>query len=789
MKSAATPIQRLKAGASAEISPALAGFVVAGVMTAWGYGDTCHFPFLFDDLNGIVNNPVINNFSAEGLRGIFRFGGERVLGLLSFVVSWGLSGPDPCGFRKFNFFLHVIAAGFCGLSAVNLARLAGSALARRNEYLLAIMASGLFAAHPVQTQAVTYIYQRLASLAGCFGLASFAFFTVWLLRREAWAWWLSFLLAALAMMSKPNVATLPVLFVFAAWAFTTQEARGSQTRKFIRADFLFLCLPLIIPALMAAGSGIASRVASHGLQGLGAQEYFLVQGRVIWKYLQVIFWPPLQSVDHVVQMPAGGNDPLTWAGIAGWIFVALAVIASVIAVLDRRSSPWFRMACFGVCWFFGNLLVESSIFPIRDFMMEQRAYLPFAGICWGLAAILVAFAERIDLAPRRQFLALMVVILVLTGLASLTEKRNRVWESAESLWSSVLKTDPGSLRARLNLGNALLRDGRYEDALARYRELSSLMASSPPVLQTAVARELPYQETMALILLRRFDEASGSADSLAANMTDDPLRVSYVRGFLAYARGNYRDALSILQFDGIVGALARDIAMTRARVAERLAADMSLSLQEREAFRGIAQRNLEEILMTSPHDPEATLRMARVLAASGSPGRAQDLLRDGLLNASAGVAPWLLAVSGELLEDPLRPELALKHYREAIKRFPRHPGLRIWFGSFLAMLGDHDAIHQLIGGASDVDVLADNALQQAARLSGSLQFDESVNLLKRALRLCESGPRKCTRVPALADAAARNLLLANPAAQDEAENLMARGRSLTERPEADGNKP
>jgi tetratricopeptide (TPR) repeat protein len=310
-----------------------------------------------------------------------------------------------------------------------------------------------------------------------------------------------------------------------------------------------------------------------------------------------------------------------------------------------------------------------------------------------------------------------------------------------------------------------------------------MLDHSTSLNKQAVARELPFQNVMALILSRRFEEARIALDKIEVSMEGLSERKAYTLAFLSWAQGEYRSALSQLDIFSFEGGLWRDATMLRVRAAGRLAADPSLSESDRSRFRFDQRENLEKILQRQPNDPEAVVRLARLMASSGLGAAAQDLLAVASAAAGDSFSPWYSVISAELLEDTQRYEAAMDRYRQALSRFPRHSGLRIWMGSFLALLGDQDSIHQLIGGSKDVDALADDGLELAKRLAGSFQFEEDVILLRRTLRLCESGARRCSRIPDLSEALAKYLLLMNPAASDEAEAFLARSRSINPDPQ------
>jgi hypothetical protein len=151
--------------------------------------------FQFDDYNVIVRNPAVQNWAA--LAGELGHGLRPAL-KVSYALNWTLGEGEPWGFHAFNVLIH--AANAC------LAYCVGLRLARRWSVGMpdAIwLAALVFALHPVQTEAVTYISGRSTSLAATFYLGAVL---VYLRAGPAWA---SLALFALACATKETALTLP----------------------------------------------------------------------------------------------------------------------------------------------------------------------------------------------------------------------------------------------------------------------------------------------------------------------------------------------------------------------------------------------------------------------------------------------------------------------------------------------------------------------------------------------------------------------------------------------------
>ena len=151
------------------------------------YSNTFHVPFVFDDDGSIINNPDIRDISgfiaaALGF-GVFP---SRVVGYLTFALNYRFGGLDVTGYHVLNLAIH-LANALLVYALVRLTfrtpHLAGSQLAPRAG-TVALLCALLFVVHPVQTQAVTYVVQRLTSLATFFYLLAVVLYAAGRLRIE-----------------------------------------------------------------------------------------------------------------------------------------------------------------------------------------------------------------------------------------------------------------------------------------------------------------------------------------------------------------------------------------------------------------------------------------------------------------------------------------------------------------------------------------------------------------------------------------------------------------------------
>ena len=180
--------------------------------------------------------------------------------------------------------------------------------------LTALFSALLFVAHPIQTQAVTYIVQRLASLAAMFYLLSVVLYIKARLLSERitthdsrltthasrFTFFLfSLISAVLAMKTKETAFTLPVIIILYEFTFF----RSTLKKKLLFLTpilFTMLIIPISIMGTNRPLSEIISDLSDRfRLQtDLSRWDYLMTQMRVITTYVRLIFLPANQSLDY-----------------------------------------------------------------------------------------------------------------------------------------------------------------------------------------------------------------------------------------------------------------------------------------------------------------------------------------------------------------------------------------------------------------------------------------------------------------------------------------------------------
>jgi tetratricopeptide (TPR) repeat protein len=416
------------------LQPALPWLMGATVLA---YASALAAGFQFDDFNIIVDNPAVHGLAAwwDGMPGI------RPLLKLSYTLNW-LADPGPVGFHAVNVLLHLLNVALVWRLTGHLPVPAGWEQGSR-AIRVRLLATLLFALHPIQTESVTYVSGRSMSLMAAFGLAGLLAWLEAPARNRPGLWrMLAILLLAAALLTKEVAVALPLTLLL----FRQHE------RPLARYA------PLVLSGLALAALfglfGYQRLLSEPAPRDLAAN--LLSEANALYYLLGQLFQPHALNIDPVLPELAGWSL-LSAAQVAG---LAVAIAAAWLA---RARLPWLS---FAVGWFIILLLPTHSLIPRVDLASERHLYLAGLGPYWLASLALTAL-------PGRVAWRAMVLALALAGIA-FTHLRNLDYRDEISLWRQTTGIDPGNARAWNNLGWAYLLAGRENEARQAFKRTLAL---------------------------------------------------------------------------------------------------------------------------------------------------------------------------------------------------------------------------------------------------------------------------------------------------------------------------
>ena len=408
---------------------------------ALAYANAVGTGFQFDDFNIIVDNPAVHSLAAwwAGMPGI------RPLLKLSYTLNW-LADPGPAGFHAVNILLHLVNVALVWRLTTHLPLPAGWERGPERTRVR-ILATLLFALHPIQTETVTYVSGRSMSLMAAFGLAGLI---CWL-EAPARAWtrlWrgLALLLFAAAVASKEVALALPLTL------FLLHSHDGKSQQSSLR--------PLLAVGALLAGLLVLLWLFGYGYllttpprRGLSAN--LASETHALFYLLGQLFHPLALNIDPDLPEYAG------WAPLPALEAATLCALLA-FAVFKRKRLPWLF---FGLAWWLLLLLPTHSLIPRADLASERHLYQAALGLYW-IAGIALAGLPALRPPPRW-----IGVVAGLTILGMLfTALRNADYRDEISLWRATAAGSPNKARVWNNLGYAHALAGQTEPARAAFLE-------------------------------------------------------------------------------------------------------------------------------------------------------------------------------------------------------------------------------------------------------------------------------------------------------------------------------
>ncbi|MBK8856277.1 MAG: tetratricopeptide repeat protein [Opitutaceae bacterium] len=408
---------------------------------------------MFDDKPAIAGNPSIRQWTTalnppdigSGVTG-------RPLVNLSLALNHAVSGEAVWSYHALNLLIHAGAGlALFGIVRRTLLQPVFGERFRNAAEPLAFAIAALWLAHPLQTESVTSIIQRTESLVGLFYLLTLYGFVRSLDASPCARLWGAGSVAAclLGMAAKEVMVTAPLMVLLYDRTFAAGSLREALRLRG-RYYLALACTWLLLGWLVLSGGGTRGEAAGFGL-GVTPWMYALTQCRAVLLYLQLALWPHPLVFDY-------GSAIVRQPGEVWWQIIALA------GLLGAAGYAWWRRLPSGFlgAWFFLILAPSSSVVPlVSQTIAEHRMYLPLAAVI----ALVVGWAYA-----RLGRIALHAAYVLVPLAVLLTVQRNRDYRTEEILWADTVAKAPDNSRARINLAEVLINDGRPAEALEHAAE-------------------------------------------------------------------------------------------------------------------------------------------------------------------------------------------------------------------------------------------------------------------------------------------------------------------------------
>ncbi len=427
--------------------------LLLGVLLLACYLNSLDASWQYDDYGNIVHNTKVHvtEWSWAQLKQSFSAGLpsqiiSRPLAFLTFALNYKLGGLNVFGYHLFNLIIHWTASLFLFLFIRDTLRLpvfqgrhVGQAIP------IAVLAAVLWATHPIQVTAVTYIVQRMASMAGMFYIMVLFCYLRYRTTQSIGYAAAAALCGVCAFLTKENT----VMIVYTLLLYDLVLLRGTGGIRPIKTVMWGIGLTLLLAAagLMYTNFDLLQLVASYEIRPFTPVERLMTQPRVILLYLSLMVVPMTSHMTLLHDIEISHSLWSPWTTMPAIAAVMLSVAA--LAMLTRK----YPLLSFSGLFFFLNHLIEGSFLNL-EMIYEHRNYIPSMLLFVAPAAAAVKSIRFFHYRRSFQWMIAGAVLLVLVSNGYTTYRYNRIFKTELTLWEHAVRRAPRLSLAHSNLGSA-----------------------------------------------------------------------------------------------------------------------------------------------------------------------------------------------------------------------------------------------------------------------------------------------------------------------------------------------
>lgn len=581
-------------------------FLLIAILIGVIYANTLNTSWHLDDEPNILNNNRAH-LTQISYRGIIdsmhahpRDTGKlyRPVAMLTFALNWRFCKNSVVGYHVVNIVIHLTC---CILLFLTITRLFECpnivGYDRRDCHFIAMLAAVLWAVHPIQTQAVTYIVQRMASLSTLFFLLALYLYLGarinTTIKNTWWKYGCSLICFLLAFGSKENALLFPLSLVLVEAVFFQDLSTKKHQRKFLALG-LFMVLTVGLVGVVLFIGNFSSLLRGYEARSFTLPQRLMTEPRILVYYISQLIYPVADrlSVEHDIAISTSLFNP--WKTFTSLAFVIILISWTLLKI---RKHPFIA---FSILFFFLNHSVESTFVPL-ELVFEHRNYLPslflFVPIAIGFMKLIGYYYQQNKKVMMSFIYSSVTLLIVFMGVG--TYQRNMVWASDYTLWYDAFQKAPNRARPAYLLARYYARRGDNVKAMALYEKALRGQSSTPGYTRALVLNGMAaiyfvqknydecvsaFKEAIALkpeftqiqsnmvislIKMGRLAEADRYLENLSKKQAGGSI-FHYLKGLVLYRKG--KPALALTQFRHAL-VLEPDSKIIKIKISETLAAN------------------------------------------------------------------------------------------------------------------------------------------------------------------------------------------------------------------------
>ncbi len=395
------------------------------IFTTIIYSGMLKYPILSnDDIDFFTKYPEILNLSWKSIRQYFSSYHVTLyqpITVLSFALNYHFTGISPVPLHLVNLIFHLIN--------IILVFILFNTLFKKPT--LALLISFLFAVHPMNVEAVTWVSARSSTMYACFYLLSLIFYVKYITGKlQIHILFISFFFFILSLFCKVQAVTLPLLLLLIDYF---------SDRKKIKVLFLeklpFIILSLVFIIIAFRNSETLTFFTHTKLKSFTGFDLIFLNGRSLFFYLQKFLIPVDLSAVYV--FPVKSNF---WLPVEYYIYTLLVIILCLVVFKFRRN----KKLVLGLGIFLITISINLPLISLRSVIFADRyAYFPYLGLLFVLATFYQSFVEKYIKTNKKVIYSLTIFILIYGLFLSYeTWERNKKWENDMTLATDIIRKNP-----------------------------------------------------------------------------------------------------------------------------------------------------------------------------------------------------------------------------------------------------------------------------------------------------------------------------------------------------------
>ena len=393
------------------------------------------------------------------------------LPVLTFAINYHFTETSPIPLHLVNLTFHLI----------NILLVYSVSKSFFKTLTPSLLISFLFAVHPMNVEAVTWIAARSSSMYTCFYLLSLIFYIKYSLYKLQ----IRFLLISLfffvvSLLCKVQAVTLPFVLLLLDYYLDRKNIKQLFIEK-----LPFIILSLIFIIIAFRNFETLHYIANSKLQSFSGLDVIFLTGRAIFFYLGKFIIPLDLSAVYVFPLKS-----TFWLPFEYYVFTFIVIILCIIVYKFRRNKE----LVLGVGVFLLTISINLPILPSRSIIFADRyAYFPYLGLMFLFAGFCQSLFDKYAITNRKYSYMIAALILFYGFFLSFeTWERITKWENDLTLATDIIQKNPSvPFIAKIfrKRGNYYAKHQMMQESINDY---SSAIASDPTDVDSYICRAYSY---------------------------------------------------------------------------------------------------------------------------------------------------------------------------------------------------------------------------------------------------------------------------------------------------------